>query len=248
MSPESNITREMTDKQLATFAKFFLPVWMEGGFGTLTKRDTESLIFACLRYNLQGESFSNYEWARRLRITPSKVQTLRMNAHMKYGHLFKENTDLLVRDYFSEIVEFQVHKDENGNVTGVVKLQVEDRVVRMELEETARILRLAIDFERNRNIIKMDLVTFLLMVDHLTGGGEEETIRKLAAQELNTKRKLGKAISEIEGIEYAERTETEKLKEFGDVLHEVAGKKVSSLLKHLGLIFKSQKHHRKENE
>ena len=88
------IVESLGNKEKANFFDVFWTAWSANGFGTLTKKDTELLIFGCLKQALEsvGSRYNNYEWAKLLRLTPSKIKSYRLEAHLRFGHLFSENT------------------------------------------------------------------------------------------------------------------------------------------------------------
>ena len=68
------ITSKLSKDAKAAFFDVFWKTWSSNGFGTLTKKDTELLIFDCLRAALGDAGPANiHEWARLLRLTPAKI-------------------------------------------------------------------------------------------------------------------------------------------------------------------------------
>jgi hypothetical protein len=94
----------LTPEQKATFFDGFWKTWSVNGFGTLTKKDSELLIFACLKRAF-GESgpTTNYAWARLLRLTPAKIKAMRLEAHLRFGHLFGESDLTDAEQFFKNL-------------------------------------------------------------------------------------------------------------------------------------------------
>src|SRR5436309_860641 len=86
------VVDRLKEKEKAAFFDIFWKAWSANGFGTLTKKDTELLIFGCLRraFGRTGPK-NNYEWAKLLRLTPTKVRSMRLEAHLRFGHLLEES-------------------------------------------------------------------------------------------------------------------------------------------------------------
>src|SRR5206468_8126643 len=98
----------LTSMQKAQFFDVFWETWSVNGLGTMTKKDSELLIFGCLKRAF-GESGpkSNYEWARLLRLTPAKIKSMRLEAHLRFGHLFNESDLTDAEKFFKEFAVLQ---------------------------------------------------------------------------------------------------------------------------------------------
>src|SRR5690606_31107848 len=66
------------------FADEFLRHWLAGGFGSMTKRETELLVVHLLRQRGEYRGLSAYELAVRLRIPERPIRTLRLESALKY--------------------------------------------------------------------------------------------------------------------------------------------------------------------
>jgi len=68
------LPKNFSEKQKSAFFDIFWKTWSINGFGTMTKKDSELLIFACLQKIFGVECpETNYEWAQTLRLTPTLI-------------------------------------------------------------------------------------------------------------------------------------------------------------------------------
>lgn len=241
------IPQLLNDKQKAAFFDVFWKTWATNGFGTLTKKDSELLIFSCLKkaFGAKGPS-SNYQWATLLRLTPTKIKSMRLEAYLRFGHLFDETgvgdaNAFLQR--FGEVQSVDLHGLESGgsveNVT--VSFVVEDPVVQMVIENSLKSLGSYLDFHRNKEVVRLRLVDFLRIV---ADGEQKKAIDKWVAEKAKEKSEAGSLTSRVKAKEYSEKTELQKLGAFLDDLSEYKGTKV--LTDHLKTIFKSQGERKKK--
>lgn len=223
--------------QKEAFFNTFWKTWSINGFGTMTKKDTELLIFACLQKTF-GSSCpeTNYEWAQTLRLTPAKIKTMRLEAHLKFSHLFAEEDDF--SQHFTSIQNVDI----KGIVTGqeivdvTVSFVIEDPVVQMELEQRLKQIGTYLDFHRNREVVKIRLVDFFRIM-------AEKEERDLIDKWLETKSveaaKAKQIATRVTAKEYAQKSETDKLLDFVNDISSLCQTK--KLTDHIKKIFNSQK-------
>jgi hypothetical protein len=233
----------------AAFFDVFWKTWSSNGFGTLTKKDTELLIFDCLRAAL-GEAgpANNHEWARLLRLTPAKIKSMRLESHLRFGHLFGESgvrdTEKFLRG-FGELRSIDVKglKADGGVEDVFVSFVVEDPVVQMMVENDLKSIGAFLDFHRNREVIRLRLVDFFKLV---TDNVEREVIDKWIARSAEEKAAASGLRARVTARDWANKTERGKLTAFLDDLA-VFGK-VDVLSNRLKTIFKSQSERKKPKE
>ena len=242
-----SITTALDESQKARFFDVFWKAWTANGFGTLGKKDTELLIFACLKQAFEKEGQenenrpeNNYEWARLLRLTPSKIKSMRLEAHLRFGHLVGENTVIEGSRFLSNFhqvqsIDFEIVKTNEDISELTVSFVIEDPVAQMEIENRLKAKGSYLDFHRNREVVKMKLLTFFLLI---TDDIKKEKIDEWVAQKAKEKAETSSLIKRVLGKEYANKSEAGKIMAFGDDLAKFA--KAESLTKHLKTIFKSQ--------
>lgn len=84
------ILQRIIDEASENFGKEFLEHYLSGSFGSMSKSETEILIFHLLSKHF--EISSNYEISNFLKISETKVKNLTLNAHLRYG---QSNKDIL---------------------------------------------------------------------------------------------------------------------------------------------------------
>jgi hypothetical protein len=242
----ATITKLLGAEQKAKFFDAFWATWSVNGFGTLTKKDTELLIFGCLK-QVFGEKapVNNYHWAKLLRVTPSKIKSLRLEAHLRFGHLFGESTVGEGADFLAHFTNLQ-----SIDVTAMkatedihdvwVSFVIEDPVVQMEVEGRLKDVGSYLDFHRNREVVKMRLTSFLSL---LADEQQQEAIDKWVAAKAEEKAKEDGLIKRVSAATYANKTEAGKLMAFIDDLAKFG--KVEILTNHLKMIFASQMERKK---
>jgi hypothetical protein len=231
----------LTPVQKEQFFDAFWKAWSVNGFGTMTKKDSELLIFGCLKRAF-GESGpkGNYEWARLLRLTPAKIKSMRLEAHLRFGHLFGESDLTDTEKFFKEFAVLQSidirglsSSGDLGNVT--VSFVVEDPVVQMVIENDLKTLGTFLDFHRNREVIRFRLTDLFKL---LTTDAERKSIDNWVAAAAKENAEASAIRKRVAAAEWANKTEAGKLMTFADDLAEFT--KVSVLTDRLKTIFGSQ--------
>jgi hypothetical protein len=235
------IAAGLTDAQKVAFFDIFWRTWSINGFGTLGKKDTELLIFACLKRACAGSGpRSNYGWAKLLRLTPAKIKTMRLEAHQRFGHLLQESSAKDAEEFLKKFTELQSIDLKGFKSTGeidevTVSFVVEDPVVQMEIENDLKSVGSYLDFHRNREVIRLKLIDFFRLVAE---GVERVAIDQWVANKAKEKASASSLRSRVLAKEYAEKSELQKFTTFIDDLAEFG--KVKVLTDHLKKIFKSQ--------
>ncbi|MEM6484184.1 MAG: hypothetical protein AAF662_04280 [Pseudomonadota bacterium] len=245
-NPKPLSVEALDDTELVSFGRVFLETWMKNGFGGLSKKDTELLIFACLENALaRDRTVNNYEWATTLKVTTSKVKSLRLESHMRYADLFGKRRALIHADRFLKNIEsltIEVNADD-PSLKGRVRFLAEDPVIKMEVEVAIKAMGGLVHYERNREVIALDVVHFLTLTAMAYGTGEEDIVADIAHKLQSNDRKRKAAQKELRGAEYKQLTEGEKLhKGLRTMAESVLGKKLA-LFDHLDEIVSSQKYH-----
>jgi hypothetical protein len=238
----------LAEARRADFAKKFLDVFLSNGFGAMTKRDIESLVFLLLRKAIPGaDTADSYTWAKVLKITPSRINSLQLESHLRFAHLFPmQKPEELLQPFISGLVDIQIgiDSDQRQLTSGLVRIQVDDSVARMELEQAVKESGGIVDYERNRKILKLGFLDFLRLINKVTGAQENEVIEKIAEGKAKEGSRLAAMMDEVKAASYAQLSEGGKLKKFLELLGDTFAEKPKKLIDHLGLIFSSQKHHK----
>lgn len=236
--------KELPDDQAIKFSKLFLPEWIRMGFGALTKKDTEVLIFCCLEAILSKKPNNNYEWAKMLKITPQKVKSLKLEGYLKYPIILNlsDPEELLMRCFNTiEHISFAVPEGHPSNACGDIKILIEDPIISFELDRKMKDLGGSLNFERNRELIKFEFKDFLLLIDKIMGSGETHIINNIITKKIETNKTLNEIQGKLTARSYAQKSDKDKLISFLELCGDAFAEKPTKLIKHLRLIFESQK-------
>lgn len=87
MSTIADFVEKLEPTKKCQFIDTFFRIWSINGFGTMTKKDTELLLFRCLSDLLDNNSAlgTNYQWAHLLRVTPQKIKPFNWNLTFASG-------------------------------------------------------------------------------------------------------------------------------------------------------------------
>lgn len=170
------ILQRIIDEANENFGKEFLEHYLSGSFGSMSKSETEILIFHLLSKHF--EISSNYEISNFLKISETKVKNLTLNAHLRYG---RNNKDILKKIMLRICDTLDVNFDEN---IGEIKFSVENPVEKRELVNEIKKLGSYADFSFNNEILKIKINVFLKLLNRLVG---EDNFKKVFQKYLKEK-------------------------------------------------------------
>lgn len=170
------ILQRIIDEASENFGKEFLEHYLSGSFGSMSKSETEILIFHLLSKHF--EISSNYEISNLLKISETKVKNLTLNAHLRYG---RSNKDILKKIMLRICDTLDVNFDEN---IGEIKISVENPVEKRELVNEIKKLGSYADFSFNNEILKIKINVFLKLLNRLVG---EDNFKKVFQKYLKEK-------------------------------------------------------------
>ena len=170
------ILQRIIDEASENFGKEFLEHYLSGSFGSMSKSETEILIFHLLSKHF--ENSSNYEISNLLKISETKVKNLTLNAHLRYG---QNNKDILKKIMLRICDTLDVNFDEN---IGEIKISVENPVEKRELVNEIKKLGSYADFSFNNEILKIKINVFLKLLNRLVG---EDNFKKVFQKYLKEK-------------------------------------------------------------
>jgi hypothetical protein len=150
----------MNLKEPASFGTSLLQHFMNGGWGSLSKRDLELLIFILLeRDGCLARSASNFQLGRELRITPQKVVALRRDAYARWREFVQESEEgVLIRIFrgalLAEALErSSVYATERKHNEGFIPVLIEHPDDRMTVENAIKQTGGMPVYERNREVL-----------------------------------------------------------------------------------------------
>lgn len=150
------ITR-LTDSEKISFTEEFLSRFLAYGFGTLPKREIEILIFHILYH--QTDLFSNqsnYEIANTLKISESRIKSFKSESSLKYQQIDH-------KDALKEIAKlfFESDKSKIDLEGDMIQFALEDPVLKREFEHAVKELGYIVNYNFNREIVKIKAKVFL---------------------------------------------------------------------------------------
>jgi hypothetical protein len=158
----------------AQFGEQILKLYLEQGWQSLSKRDLELLIFLSLEMDGAIDRFaSNHSVARSLRITPSKVASLRRDAYARWRTLSTETTaDIIKRVLRSALTEESLinaarYASERRKEEGFLAILIEHPDYRAEFEEAVKKAGAIPIYERNREVILLNYETLLKLAENM---------------------------------------------------------------------------------
>ncbi len=156
------------------FGQLILDKYVAEGWGSLGKRDLELLFFILLEKDgALYRGSSNYEVARELRVTVSKVASLRKDAYARWRSLTLEQpADVLKRVFRSALTKQQLdqtmkYATERRMDDGFVPLLVEHPDDRAEVEHAIKAAGAIPVLERNREVVLVHYETLLEIAEGL---------------------------------------------------------------------------------
>ncbi len=157
----------------AKFAEKFVSLYLEQGFQSLPKKDLDLLVFILLE--IDGKTIhhdhSNYEVARKLRVTPARVNALRRDAYARWWPLVKQRKDplqpILEKVLTAENIEAgaKFAKAKNLGEQGFLAVQIEHAYDRIEFEEALLKTGVIPIYERNPNVVVVHFDTLLRLAE-----------------------------------------------------------------------------------
>src|SRR5580704_1494175 len=168
-------TQALTDAQYARFARGFLDRCLTPAFGSLTKSELDLLVFSLLHeVGYLRPSDSQYDIARRLRVTPTRVRSLTMQMELR-------DTSQTEASLVSRIVDClstaRFVKD-----GAMISFGVEDPLLSADIAARLKSLGAITDSSFNREIVKVPRDAFADLVSTLLPPDRRELVRKALIQ------------------------------------------------------------------
>ena len=159
---------KLTNDQKRFFAEKFLERYLDNGFGSMSKRDIDVLVFHLLAGSEDILGMSNYHVGNTLRISETRVKSLKLEASLKYA---QPNHKEVIAGIVQALIE-EMKKPEFQD--GYVELGLEDPVQKRELEEAIKRIGHHVEYGINREVLKMKPLGLLEIVMDNVEDGEKE--------------------------------------------------------------------------
>lgn len=159
-------------KDPAAFAAEFLRQTQLQGFGALSKRDLELLVYVLLeRDGAIDRSSSNHAAASLLRITPAKLRALRSDGYARWRQLVAEPADVALRRILGHVLTDanlragSRHVSERSRKDGFLAVRVEHPDDRLQLEQAILDAGALPVYERNREVLAVRFDTLVALAE-----------------------------------------------------------------------------------
>lgn len=157
----------------ASFSEVLLKEFLVNGWGSLSKRDLDLLIFILLEKDgALDRSASNYDLARELRLTESRVALLRKDAYARWRLLNPEEPQAVLQRIFQtalaekKLEHVMKFSTERRMSEGFIPLLIEHPDDRAEMERAIKVAGGIPIHERNREVILISHTLLLDIADH----------------------------------------------------------------------------------
>jgi len=126
----------------AAFAQEFLRQTQLQGFGALSKRDLELLVFVLLEHDgAIDRNASNHAAAAQLRVTPARLRALRRDGYARWRQLVAEPADVALRRILGHVLTDDNlrsggrHVSERSRREGFLAVRIEHPDDRQQFEQ-----------------------------------------------------------------------------------------------------------------
>lgn len=199
----------LNSKQYENFGKTFLEKYLANGFGTLPKREIDVLVFHLISEAAEIKGKSNYEVANKLKVTESKIKSLKLEASLKHNQpKHKDIIKEIVTQLTNEIKKLEF-------ADGYVTLSLEDPVYKREFEYAIKNVGYYVEYGFNNEILKIKPLQLLEVILNNIENGEQEFI-KLVKAHIKEAEKQNEIISKALSFK-------QKLSKFGKELNNNSG-------------------------
>lgn len=127
-------------------------------FGTLPKREVDLLIFHRLSKAQALSAFTTYQWANLLRISETRVRSLRADAALRFTLPDTRSALTQIARQFNQAEKTCL---EYAKEHGRVKMLLDDPALQREFEFSVRSLGHIPDYSFNRSVLDVPVTTFV---------------------------------------------------------------------------------------
>lgn len=199
------VIKKAREEDLLAFAQGFLGAYATHGFQSLSKRDTDLLLFYTLETSgVLDSRMSNHDTARRLRLTPKKVSALRREAWARWASPgdVQEHLRQTLRATFKPAVLKRVLQD-NLSVwkkERLVPLLLEHPSDHSEVEQFLKTQHCIPHYAKNREVLLVPHDQIVPLLEHAADGLDakrQREIKKSFAENTTLKELITKDLSKL---------------------------------------------------
>lgn len=141
----------LSHEEAAAFGKEFVAKYMAGGFGAMSKREIDLLVFHLLSQTAPLREKERYEMANTLRIAEKRIDSLRRDSAMRHAPFNHAATLAQVARAL-----FVTGAARPSLVDGKLEFPLEDAIQRRELNYAVRKVGYAIDTSFNSDVVRVE--------------------------------------------------------------------------------------------
>ena len=160
----------LTKNQYEKFGREFLENYLSHGYSAMPKREVDILVFHLISGSKDIRNKPNYIIANKLRLTESKVKSLRLESALKYKQV---NHKAIIGEIVCQFVEKMNKPEFDGHY---VCIGLEDPVYKREFEYAVKMTGNLVEYGINREILKVNVLHLLEIIIKNIENGETEFI------------------------------------------------------------------------
>ena len=132
----------------------FMNLYLQNGFQSLSKKDIDLLLFYLMDQYTIFEGRDNYEKAKQLKITPSKLKSLQLESHMRWSD---KTSKQILKSLFERILKKENIKSllqEQADLLSKneIPVMVENPIEKLELEKLLKDNNSIVKYELNSEV------------------------------------------------------------------------------------------------
>jgi len=139
----------LTPQESAALGEALAQLVSDRGLGAISKKDYELLVFHHVTSSVELRSNSNYELANKLKVTDTKIKSLRLEASIR--HSPANHNDVLAQIAHRIISELSKPEFKGSEVS----ITLEDPIDRREFEHAVKRAQHNVEYGINREILKI---------------------------------------------------------------------------------------------
>ena len=156
-------------------AQDVIDVYLNRGFGSMTKNDLEVLIFYYLSQNiLKGKS--KFEICRELKISETKVKRLIYESELKYGEISD--------DYIKEVLLETLCKAKFETDKGKIVFSLDNKIVRSAIKSKLQSKGYFFDTSFNSELISLTPEALTVLINEIYSDNRAEELTELLNKKL----------------------------------------------------------------
>lgn len=184
MSSQKMIS-DISDENQKRFSRDFLSKYLEPAFGSMNKAEIDLMVFSLLHQITDFRDKSAYDIARTLRITPTRVRSLKMQLGLRDTSRTEEALRLQIINLLSRC---RYLKDGD-----TIQFGVEDPLVREDIANRLKKLDATADSSFNKELVRIQLDAFVDFISDIMPADQKKKVKQALV-------KAGMSDTSIRGI------------------------------------------------